>query len=357
MGLEDIENESLKKYLLKIKDITKEQTNFYRDNDSTYYDKILSIVELFQQENIENLIEYFKSNESLIQDFQELFIELVNYDDYYRSSDRKSSFYKIIEKLHTDISNYKKKEEIKILSLDNTLKDYENKFEEMTSKLQTYDSAYQILSTKLEEKIKLNEQQTLEIDKIKESAKNAENAFKDKHKLHASKEYWKNKSKRHRNFSIVLSFVFLLLVGATIFVIYINNKNIIDNDRNHAPTQVYIDKNVTNLKLSPQMIEYKKTLEKHELLRYMQYLFLLSIFIWISRIILKMIFSHLHLKEEAHEKETMILTYLALINEGAGLENEDRKLILEAIFRPSTNGLIKDESNVTLLDVVKTIKK
>ena len=65
----------------------------------------------------------------------------------------------------------------------------------------------------------------------------------------------------------------------------------------------------------------------------------------------------MHLKEEAHEKETMILTYLALINEGAGLENEDRKLILEAIFRPSTNGLIKDESNVTLLDVVKTIKK
>ncbi|MCH9739766.1 MAG: hypothetical protein K0U38_02855, partial [Epsilonproteobacteria bacterium] len=84
---------------------------------------------------------------------------------------------------------------------------------------------------------------------------------------------------------------------------------------------------------------------------------LLSLLIWISRILLKMAFSNLHLKEEAHEKETMILTYLALINEGGGLQKDDRRLILDAIFRPSTNGLIKDESNVTLLDIVKTIKK
>ena len=89
---------------------------------------------------------------------------------------------------------------------------------------------------------------------------------------------------------------------------------------------------------------------------YALYFFLISILIWVSRIILKIALSNLHLSEEAREKKTMILTYLALITEGAGLKDDDRKLVLEAIFRPSTNGLIKDESNVTLLDIANIFK-
>jgi len=119
---------------------------------------------------------------------------------------------------------------------------------------------------------------------------------------------------------------------------------------------MYIDKNVTNLIKHPEFQRYEEKLEKHQIIRYIQYIFLLSLIIWLLRILLKVTFSNLHLQEEAHEKETMILTYLALINEGAGLNEDDRKLILEAIFRPSTNGLIKDESNVTLLDLAKVFK-
>jgi phage host-nuclease inhibitor protein Gam len=99
------------------------------------------------------------------------------------------------------------------------------------------------------------------------------------------------------------------------------------------------------------------TLKTISLIKFIKYLLVISLIIWILRILLKIAFSNLHLKEEAHEKSTMIQTYLALIKEGGGLKDHDRKIILEAIFRPSTNGLIKDETNMTLLDILNVFKR
>jgi heme/copper-type cytochrome/quinol oxidase subunit 4 len=96
--------------------------------------------------------------------------------------------------------------------------------------------------------------------------------------------------------------------------------------------------------------------DKQALLAVGKLLFITSIGIWISRTFLKIILSNLHLAEEAREKKTMNLTYLALIKEKAGLEENDRKIILEATFRPSNNGIIQDDSNVTILDIVKILK-
>lgn len=101
---------------------------------------------------------------------------------------------------------------------------------------------------------------------------------------------------------------------------------------------------------------YENINDKQALLHLGKLFFITSIGIWISRTFLKIVLSNLHLEEEAREKKTMNLTYLALIRDKAGLEENDRRIILEAIFRPSSNGIIQDDSNVTVLDIVKILK-
>ncbi|SFD89694.1 hypothetical protein SAMN04489710_10890 [Paracidovorax konjaci] len=72
---------------------------------------------------------------------------------------------------------------------------------------------------------------------------------------------------------------------------------------------------------------------------------LMAIFgFWAVRLVVRMFLSHLHLHADASERMVMLQTYLALM-EGNKLEDkDDRKLILQALFRPSTDGLVKDES-------------
>ena len=65
--------------------------------------------------------------------------------------------------------------------------------------------------------------------------------------------------------------------------------------------------------------------------------------IWITRLASKIFISNLHLRTDADERVTMVQTYLALLREGSGPKEEERQLILQTLFRPSTTGFIKDE--------------
>ena len=77
---------------------------------------------------------------------------------------------------------------------------------------------------------------------------------------------------------------------------------------------------------------------------------------WIIRITVKIALSNLHLSEDAHERVVMIQTYLSFVQEGK-IEEKDKQLILTSLFRPSNIGIIKDESSVTVTDIITTFKK
>ena len=65
--------------------------------------------------------------------------------------------------------------------------------------------------------------------------------------------------------------------------------------------------------------------------------------VWITRLAAKIFISNLHLRTDSHERTTMIQTYLALLREGSGPKDEERQLILQTLFRPSTTGFIKED--------------
>jgi len=349
-------DEPLKNNLLEIQNFTDEQIKFYNENEENYYSKILEIVEFIKSTPIEILMEAFSNKKNQLKDFKESFIELYNYENYYRGSAKKTNFFNSIKELVEVIKSQPSLKKAELTLVEKKLKEYKDEFLAIKNTLDNYEETFTIYDKKIKEKEKYLEKINTEVSEIKKNAENQVKAFTEKIKLDKAATYWKSKSKWHLGKAFASFLIFIVLICSIGWITWNKIETSISQDINKAPMQVFLEKNSTQLKMNPQLLEHKKMMERHEIIRYMQYLFLLSLVIWLSRILLKITFSNLHLKEEAHEKEMMILTYLALINEGAGLKDDDRKSILEAIFRPSTNGLIKDESNVTLLDIGKVLK-
>ena len=71
---------------------------------------------------------------------------------------------------------------------------------------------------------------------------------------------------------------------------------------------------------------------------------------------MKIALSNYHLTVDAKERIVMIRTYLALMQEGKGFEQDDRKVILDNIFRPTNHGIIKDEASITISDILSALK-
>ena len=68
-----------------------------------------------------------------------------------------------------------------------------------------------------------------------------------------------------------------------------------------------------------------------------------TVFLLGLRVISRVAMSHLHLSNEAEERAVMARTYLTLHKMGE-IPNEQRTLMLQALFRPSTTGLVKDDA-------------
>lgn len=65
--------------------------------------------------------------------------------------------------------------------------------------------------------------------------------------------------------------------------------------------------------------------------------------VWAVRLVVRMYLSHTHLAADAEERVTMVKTYLALLEGEKMPSDEDRKLVLAPLFRPATDGIVKDE--------------
>lgn len=75
-------------------------------------------------------------------------------------------------------------------------------------------------------------------------------------------------------------------------------------------------------------------------------IFLVAAFfaIWLTRILVRLFLSHLHLATDAAERSTMILTYLSMAREGSQFAPEDKTLIVQHLFRSVSDGLVKDDA-------------
>lgn len=68
-----------------------------------------------------------------------------------------------------------------------------------------------------------------------------------------------------------------------------------------------------------------------------------TIYLWTLRLIIRTMMAENHLAIDAKARSSMAHTYLALIKDGAA-GNEDRSIVLASLFRPVTDGLVRDDA-------------
>jgi hypothetical protein len=61
------------------------------------------------------------------------------------------------------------------------------------------------------------------------------------------------------------------------------------------------------------------------------------------RAFVRIFISNLHLENDAAERVTMAKTYLALLRDGSLPKDDSIGTILAALFRPTGDGIVKDE--------------
>lgn len=168
------------------------------------------------------------------------------------------------------------------------------------------------------------------------SLKSTEQTYTEHMHLRASVEYWEQKASAHSKEEgaqkeAILNFVAKSLLGLGVafvlaFLVMLEMSGV-----NSLP---WID-------LTP---EGAATLPATPFLVVTVFLgSILTAFFWAARILVRNYVTERHLKIDAEERRVMTMTYLALINEQAAVADEDRLVILNALFRPSGDGIRHDD--------------
>jgi len=153
-----------------------------------------------------------------------------------------------------------------------------------------------------------------EIEENKKRLKDIEHIYDEKLALRSSVQYWSDKRAHHQKIMWWTGGVTLLLALAT-----------------------------TGAFILVALEFLKETVAEVPLWKLSIMLAISSFGVWVTRLMAKIFISNLHLRTDSHERTTMIQTYLALLREGSGPKDEERQLILQTLFRPSTTGFIKED--------------
>ncbi len=166
--------------------------------------------------------------------------------------------------------------------------------------------------------VKSNRDQT---EKAKEQLKDIERTYDEKLALQSSVTYWKDKRANHQRVMWYMGAATLLcsILTGSGFIWWVHK---------------YLEGPVTQIPLSKLGVT----------------LAISSLGIWLTRLLSKIFISNLHLRTDADERATMIQTYLALLREDKGPKDEERQLILQTLFRPSSTGFIKEDGPAGLYE-------
>src|SRR5690606_32391821 len=71
--------------------------------------------------------------------------------------------------------------------------------------------------------------------------------------------------------------------------------------------------------------------------------FILLAGVWLVRITARMFWSNHHLANDANHRVVVGRSFLALIKRDVGLSEDERLIIFRTLFRPTKDGIIKDD--------------
>lgn len=165
------------------------------------------------------------------------------------------------------------------------------------------------------------------LDKASEELQNITRTYDDKLALHASVRYWGLQEKFHKQMLIGYGIGTVVVAALVIVGFWLYAEHFL----NAEYTKIQVSKLVTAVVIT-------------------------TFGIWAVKTCANLFMAHTHLRTDAQERRTMIHTYLSLLRKGQGPKEEDRQLILQTLFRPSTTGMIKEDAGPSgLVDLVNRI--
>lgn len=186
----------------------------------------------------------------------------------------------------------------------------------------------------------------------------------DKHmSLAAPVEYWEGKRKKHRLLTVISFVAVVLSMLGVGFMLHSElqdiGKAVEANRVTVAAAKTMGNQTTKDSKQSPQTSSdasaHDATTDVHvspssqDLLQSAatwkigSFVLLATLCFWFIRLLVRIFLSSLHLENDAAERVTMAKTYLALIRDSALPKGENISTVLAALFRPTGDGIVKDE--------------
>jgi len=233
-------------------------------------------------------------------------------------------------------------ENVKIEELENDNLKLLGQLQKLTERFNQREEDFESVSSILEKSLKVESDYT-----------NAKEAVLKDLELQVSYNYWEKQvkaySKKYRNY-FISSFLTAIALLLSVFIFLQNNPLVINST----------SAELTVVKINSDTNSTKNNMDSKNTFQLWEYGFLILVTtmgVWLIRILIKITLSNYHLSVDANERVIMIKTYLSLLKEGSGFEANDKKVMLDNIFRPTNFGIIKDETSVTIADILSSLKK
>lgn len=205
--------------------------------------------------------------------------------------------------------------------LSKIVKDSDERYGEITEFIDTkHDEIQQQFDIKVDEfkefKEGINQWQQEATDRLS----TLEETYKNKLSLEAPEQLWNNRAEKHqekaRNWTIflVVSVIILILVSTRLVIV------IHDYASNLIKDTPFLSESFILLSV-------------------------ISFFIYIIRVLIKIVMSNHHLSTEYSQKATLTRFYQALTKSGASIDTNEKIIIIQSLFSKVETGLVKTESS------------
>lgn len=253
--------------------------------------------------------------------------------------------------MQTTLTKYQEAERTQSAQFENLHSQFS---EQATAQKNTFDSTQQDHDAEWRQQI---EETQAELTRLKDTY--------DKYMaLAAPVEYWEKKRKKHGIWTFV-SFAAIVVCMVVVGIFLHTELQSVGKavEANRVATLVATTKLPESLKEPKQMSAESSTqtvatlngrdqrafsmnqsfVESATTWRLGSFILLATLSFWFIRILVRIFLSNLHLENDSAERVTMAKTYLALIRDGALPKGESINTVLAALFRPTGDGIVKDE--------------
>lgn len=302
--------ENKRKYLINIEAPINKDKNFV---------KIIEFYKYYQEQKFDNISLAIEHYILISRNPERAGTFLNNSNKYYFYP----AFYYLKEQFNIEFSNPKIDDEINILktelsTIEETIPKRKN---EVLNYMKFTSDKFDIWKNDFKENI--NDWRN-EIDNWKEEMEEKltilENTYKEKLKFEEPEKLWNEKAKNYgKAYVIWLLITIVLGIGIAFFTAY--------------TIKVFYFNNASNNNLENEVFKYfPKTF---------LFLGILSLALYILRVVIKIVLSNKHLQLECEQKAALTRFYQALIYDGKNINENERLIIFNALFSKTESGLIK----------------